>query len=342
MNKVISELYFANIKCMSNRRDVRNPPPLHLGPHEYAKTCRFKDTHYKGYSNVVRFFPASSITRGYCTDCTTTRVRQQILYAVRTWIVPANVEATRSDLHTCGGNFDVHAVIFDPSDPHYDPEKFPALLSYFKGPETAPWTGGGDLIIPELRLSVVLRPQTEVIIDGCVYHYADKTFGVRFCTSSYNTEISEKSKLFDGFKWIAKKNFGSVTRINCTVVFTVLVVIPPHLPCGDSTTPSLWWSHYLVLEQWQRGQSHGTCVREQLVTEKLSSRRRVPQIEQTDDKTLLRTWNGLHNLLICSTLHPLPGNSWGNSATSQSYRSATVSFSCRSGTVKYENTCSRQ
>jgi len=122
-------------------------------------------------------------------------------------------QETRADLHTCGGNFDVHTVIVEPSDLHYDPEKFAALLSYYEGPKTAPWIGGGELIVPELRLSIVVKPRTEIIIDDCLYHYANKTFGVRFCTSTCNTEISKKSYLYPGFEWIAKKNFGFVSAL---------------------------------------------------------------------------------------------------------------------------------
>jgi len=70
----------------------------------------------------------------------------------------------RSDLNVCGGVFDTHAVLFDSADIHSDPEKFAALLSYFKGAEGAPWTGGGDIVLPEARLAVVNNPGTEVII----------------------------------------------------------------------------------------------------------------------------------------------------------------------------------
>jgi len=66
-----------------------------------------------------------------------------------------------------GGNSEVFLMCMPyclTSDPHYDPEKFPALLSYYEGLETAPWTGGGELIIPEARLSVVPQPRTQVII----------------------------------------------------------------------------------------------------------------------------------------------------------------------------------
>jgi len=207
-NMVLSTLYHTktgNGVGLKGRREVRQPPMAHLGVHAYRQIGN--PNQYGGHSNYVRFY------REVPNPLLILR-----LTALYRWVNHFFQMLEPTEFNQCLGKqredlrgygpLNVHAVSFDSTDVHADPEKWLTLLTYYLGPPEAEWTGGGELVIPELALGIQTAPRMAAIMDGRLYHYGGRVFGSRFCVASYCTHIELSSYLHPDFSWVGIPGFG--------------------------------------------------------------------------------------------------------------------------------------
>jgi len=170
--------------------------------------AQYQDTHYGGFSNVVRFY-ADILGPDFFMEMAPLYLWTNKLYkltAPHTYV--EMYKNTRSDLHVAGGAIDNHVFNFDRVELHNDIEHWPAILGYYEGPPGLPWSGG-ELEIPEACLIIVVRPLDDILLDSILYHFVAAILGgVRYSTSSYNKSIIEQAHLDLGFRWITETNFG--------------------------------------------------------------------------------------------------------------------------------------
>jgi len=212
-NNVLTQLFRAAANGQQNRRDAAraNPAPIHAGIHEYRGIPAQLREPYSGHGTAVRFFQDVP-NPGMFLQLTPLHAWSNKYYAESDpkWWQKMDQDNRRKDI-TVGGKekqLNTHHLTWKNTNVHADTEPWPSLLTYYSGPPEAPWTKGGEVHIPELRVWVVTKPRTTGLIDGRLYHYASEVMGVRHCVSSYRSEISPNAYFHEDFSWINTENFG--------------------------------------------------------------------------------------------------------------------------------------
>jgi len=174
-------------------------------PHNFNKMAQYKDTHYGGFSNVVRFYADIPGPQFFMEMAPLYLWTNKLFKLIAPHTYTEMYDKTRSDLHVAGGAIDNHVFNFDRADLHNDIEDWPAILGYYKGLPSLPWSAG-ELEIPEARLIIVVRPLDEILLDSILYHFVAAILGgVRYSTSSYNKSILAQAEVkYSGVKFPSK------------------------------------------------------------------------------------------------------------------------------------------
>lgn len=212
-NSVLTQLFRAAAHGEQNRRNAAaaNPAPIHAGIHDYRGIPAAQRENYGDSGSAVRFFQDVPSPEMFL-QLTPLHAWSNKYYAHSNpeWWQKMDSDNKRKDV-TLGGTeklLNTHHLTWKNTNVHSDSEPWPSLLSYYAGPPEAPWTKGGEVHIPELRLWIVPQPRTVGVIDGRLYHYASEVMGVRHCISSYRSGIGPNTYFAEGLSWINTENFG--------------------------------------------------------------------------------------------------------------------------------------
>ena len=192
VNDKMNILFEEESGFQNERRGSNLPKPKHIGPHEFKKMADLKDSHYGGYSNVIRLY--SDIPGpDFLSEMAPLYAWTNLFYKT---ILPKTYaemfNSCREDLKVSGGALDNHVFNFDRVDLHNDIEDWPALLGYYKGPPGLPWSGG-ELQIPELRLIIMVKPLDQILLVCiCPNGFTNRSIGFNslsfgWCNKGWNT-----------------------------------------------------------------------------------------------------------------------------------------------------------
>jgi len=208
-NKLASLFYYQKAVSNKLRRMGMEPAPFHVGPHSFSKNMgNLCDTHYGGVSNLIRLYAEANNPELFYQTAPIYAWTNKFFETIQPECFRRMWGSGHPKFHVCGSVFDVNVLNFDNVLPHWDVEKFPALLSYLSGLAARPW-GGGELVIPELQLQIYPRPLDHILLDSILIHYVGVvTGGTRFNITSYRGGIQSTSAVIPGSEWIGLKNFG--------------------------------------------------------------------------------------------------------------------------------------